>query len=583
MIKLCAAVAAMLLSCSTPPNPNPTVNTETKPTPAGIEGVWGGTIELASNGPPPRTVVVTSQGAVPTASIDGVGFALENKDGALSGRTKDGQELRLRRATQRGRLVGHYVQPPSSPWMSYPSAPPVVLTESDGGFRGTVEPFADRLRLYLAIRRAKDGRGTIAFIREPGRNLGRRFGTMTVRQSGDRYDLFDGSGHAQMSAVLAGDTLSLTIARLEQTVALTRRGRTNAPHYYPRASGVYSYSVPTAKGDGWKVGTLTSQGFDREAVVRLIETIATSEPTSWASPAVHSLLVARRGTLVVEEYFSGTTAHEPHDTRSAGKSFGTTLAGLADKRGLLEADAKLAPYLGRPPTDPRKAAITLEHAMTMTTGLECDDNDNDNSEGNEGRMQSQRDQPNWYQYIWSLPMVRRPGERAVYCSGGINLVGAAVAGATKQWIPDFFATALAEPLGIEHYHFNLMPNGQGYLGGGVRLRARDFAKLGQLYLQGGAWNGVQLLNPDWVMTATRAHASINEPNDYGYGWWLLSYDLGGEKVSGYYASGNGGQFIIVVPKLELVVAIMAGNYGNYFTWRSFRDYLAKDIAAAIVR
>ena len=85
------------------------------------------------------------------------------------------------------------------------------------------------------------------------------------------------------------------------------------------------------------------------------------------------------------------------------------------------------------------------------------------------------------------------------------------------------------------------------------------------------------------MTATRAHASINEPNDYGYGWWLLSYDLGGEKVSGYYASGNGGQFIIVVPKLELVVAIMAGNYGNYFTWRSFRDYLAKDIAAAIVR
>ena len=138
--------------------------------------------------------------------------------------------------------------------------------------------------------------------------------------------------------------------------------------------------------------------------------------------------------------------------------------------------------------DPRKDGVTLAHLMTYSAGLACNDND-EASPGNEGTMQGQSAQPNWWKYTLDLPMAHDPGKRYAYCSANINLVGGALTVGTKTWLPELFARTVARPLQFGRWHWNLMANGEGYLGGGAFLRPRDLLKIGQAYLDGGTWNG----------------------------------------------------------------------------------------------
>ncbi len=137
----------------------------------------------------------------------------------------------------------------------------------------------------------------------------------------------------------------------------------------------------------------------------------------------------------------------------------------------------------------------------------------------------------------------------------------------------FYGVNFARPLDIHRYHMNLIPLGNGYGAGGIYMRPRDFMKLGQLFLVGSRWNGRQVVSRRWVERATRPHSSINGENDYGYGWWINQYRVGGKTYHVYYASGNGGQLVIVIPELDLVVMFAGGNYGNFPTWGKFRDEL----------
>jgi CubicO group peptidase (beta-lactamase class C family) len=170
-----------------------------------------------------------------------------------------------------------------------------------------------------------------------------------------------------------------------------------------------------------------------------------------------------------------------------------------------------------------------------------------------------------------LPMARDPGAQAVYCSAGMNLAGGAIARASGAWLPAFFHTHLAAPLAFGPYHLQLTPGQDLYLGGGSYMRPRDFMKLGQLMLDGGRWNGRQILSKAWVARTLEAHAGLHGPDDYGYGWHRLTYQSGGRSYSAFGAAGNGGQLLIVIPDCDLVVMIMAANYGDYRTWRVFRD------------
>ena len=232
--------------------------------------------------------------------------------------------------------------------------------------------------------------------------------------------------------------------------------------------------------------------------------------------------------------------------------------------------------------DPRKQKITLANLMTHGSGLACDDNDDD-SPGNENTMWTQSAQPDFWKFMIDLPMSTDPGARYAYCSGGMNLVGAALTIGTKTWLPELFDRALARPLQFGRYYFNLSPAAQGYLGGGMRIRPRDLLKVGQLYLNGGTWNGKRIVAQSWVVRSTSKQVEGSIGTD-GYAWHRSELKSGTRTYSEYEANGNGGQFIIVVPELDLAVVFTAGNYGDYRVWRWFRDdMVANAIIPAIAK
>jgi CubicO group peptidase (beta-lactamase class C family) len=281
--------------------------------------------------------------------------------------------------------------------------------------------------------------------------------------------------------------------------------------------------------------------------------------------------------------------------RSASKTFASVLVGIADEHG-----AKLTPstavyplfsnYAAFANPDPRKQQITLRDIMTMSAGNACDDND-DKSPGNEDRMQQQRAQLDWYKYTLDLPMARDPGgPDALYCSADINLVGGTVASAMNAWLPDLFERYIARPLQFGHYYLNLMPDGQAYMGGGAYLRPRDQIKLGQLYLDHGIWNGRRIVSEKWVAESTSMHTrfspenSLGQEHQYGFGWHLHKVEVGGKSYRLFAAEGNGGQFVIVIPDLDLVVGINGGSYGEFRKWYSWELKLVPQyIVPAAVR
>jgi CubicO group peptidase (beta-lactamase class C family) len=278
---------------------------------------------------------------------------------------------------------------------------------------------------------------------------------------------------------------------------------------------------------------------------------------------------------VLEEYFAGHDRERLHDLRSGSKTFASVLAGAARLHGApIELDAPVARRFARyqPLANPdlRKNRITLRHLMTMSTGLACDENDND-SPGSEGRMQGQAAQPDWYRFALDLPMAAAPGERYAYCSAGVNLVGGVIGSATGEWLPSLFDRLVARPLQIRRYAMNLTPTGEGYFGGGMRMRPRDYLKFGQLYLDGGRWNGRRVVSRAWVDESTRRQIEAGNGSADGLNWHLYTLASGGRAWREYEANGNGGQLLVVLPELDLVVVFTAGNYNSYGVWRKFRD------------
>ena len=240
--------------------------------------------------------------------------------------------------------------------------------------------------------------------------------------------------------------------------------------------------------------------------------------------------------------------------------------------------------------DPRKERITLSHLMTHSAGLACNDND-ENSPGNEDRMQNQREQPNWWKYTLDLPMAFEPGERYAYCSANINLAGGALTGATRTWLPELFERSVARPLQFGRWHWNLMPTGEGYIGGGAHLRPRDLLKIGQAYLDGGVWNGSRIVPAEWVRDSTIPRMPINPAttgysaeefgNYYGEGadglaWHMNPLMVGGRSVAAYAASGNGGQVLLVIPEYEMTVVFTGGNYGQGNVWTRWGQQIVGD-------
>jgi len=311
---------------------------------------------------------------------------------------------------------------------------------------------------------------------------------------------------------------------------------------------------------------------------------------------IQGLLIARHGKLVFEDYFYGFDRERPHDMPSSSKTFATLLAGIAADHRMLRTDTRIVPlFPGYQPLsnpDRRKDRITLRDLMTMSPGPRL-------RRREPGIAKKRRHdagpggQLDWYRYTLDLPMVSDPGGTApIYCSASIHVVGGAVRQATKQWLPEVFreyVEYVARPLQFGMYHINLTPTGEAYMGGGMYVRPRDQLKLGQLYLNKGMWGGHRVISERWVReswnaagTFKRGVVPFDKDHRYGYAWHIHDLEWQGRKYRDYYAGGNGGQNVIVIPDLDMVIGITGGSYGEGMRFMRFElEYVPKYIIAAV--
>ncbi len=286
---------------------------------------------------------------------------------------------------------------------------------------------------------------------------------------------------------------------------------------------------------------------------------------------ITSVVVARHGAPIYERYFDKEGAESLRNTRSVTKTVTGMLLGLAMDRQLLRIDTPVLPYFPelRPLAyaDPRKDKITVEDFLTMSSLLECDD-DNQYSRGNEERMYLVED---WSRFVADLPIRGFPewqprpenspyGRAWSYCTAGVTLLGPLLEKVSGQSVQDFAAANLFKPLGIDKVKWQLQPKGSAMTGGGLQLRSIDLMKLGQLYLNGGRWHGKQVIPAEWVKQSIAPHAKARDSVDYGYLWWLQTFKVSGRNVKSYGMAGSGGNKVFVLPELDSVVVITTTNF-----------------------
>ncbi|MBL8517007.1 MAG: serine hydrolase [Betaproteobacteria bacterium] len=257
---------------------------------------------------------------------------------------------------------------------------------------------------------------------------------------------------------------------------------------------------------------------------------------------------------------------KPPDLRSATKSITAILTGIALERGhipsLKSRVADLLPeYKAAMLADPRKAAMTVEDLLTMKSGLDCDDW-TPGSPGHEDTMYEKRD---WLAFWAAVPSREAPGARFSYCTGNVIALGAIIARGSGVALDAFAESALFAPLGITGARWDTFNRGKGIdAGGHLRLQPADFAKIGELVLNGGRWQDKQVVSANWISAMTTAHADIpGRKQRYGYLWWIDATSqpsLPSTRL--LMAWGNGGNFLIVMPELKAVAAFTGTRFNQ---------------------
>jgi CubicO group peptidase (beta-lactamase class C family) len=262
-------------------------------------------------------------------------------------------------------------------------------------------------------------------------------------------------------------------------------------------------------------------------------------------PRLHSLLVSWRGTLVLEEYFNGARATRPANVKSVSKSLISALVGIGIDRGLIPSVREpIAPYfpgLLEGGDAAPKRQITIEDLLTMRSGLESTSGHNYGS-----WVRS----PNWVRFVLSRPLEATPGQTIEYSTGNTHLLSAILTRVTRMSTWRFAQEALAQPLGFSLPHWPRDPQGIYFGGNEMLMRPRDMIAVGELYLKRGRVNGRQVIPESWIEASWVPRGrSYWSDQQYGYGWWIRDF----ADVRAYFAWGFGGQYIFVVPELELVI------------------------------
>lgn len=317
-------------------------------------------------------------------------------------------------------------------------------------------------------------------------------------------------------------------ADLPQTIWFARRSPGNAPYQFKAF-------IPPDLKDGLEVGSLQDAGLDVALIGKMVEQIANETHKN-----VDSVLLIKKGKLVLEEYFYQYDRDKLHQLRSATKSVVSALVGIAlDKKLIANKEDKVVSFFPEyeiKNLSAEKRAITFEHLLASESGLACEDG-NPQSPGEEQKMNATSD---WAHFILDLPMIDSPGQTGRYCTGGVILLGRILEKASGKKLPDFAAENLFNKLGITNYRWNFKLDSSSFDDAcQLHMRPRDMAKLGLLYANEGQWKGKQVISRDWV-TASLSRQSVVRGVDYGYLWWRQWLNVNGTRVDGVTAKGNGG-------------------------------------------
>lgn len=333
---------------------------------------------------------------------------------------------------------------------------------------------------------------------------------------------------------------------------------------------VYVYKIPPQTEDGWKTASLADVGMDETPLIEFMDDLLNE-----IDHRIHGILIVKEDKLVFEEYFSGYAFYHgaltdfnretKHNLASVTKSFTSALIGLAiDYSFIQNVNQKVFSFFPEynDLNDEKKNKITLKHLLTMSSGLEWDESTYPYTDTRNDVAQL------WHQndpirYVLSKSMVSEPGTQFLYNSGTTNVLGEVIRRTTGLRADDFADQYLFNPLGIIDSSWEELPKNVCFTSGDLKLRPRDMAKLGDLYLHGGIWQGQQIISKWWIDESTKSFISA-APQwlnwEYGYQWWLNTYEFNSQQIEFICAQGWGGQKIFIFPSLDMIVVTTAGYY-----------------------
>ena len=350
-------------------------------------------------------------------------------------------------------------------------------------------------------------------------------------------------------------------------------------------SSQYTYRPPENINDGFDIGSLDEVNIDSVLIVKAVDSIYQGRYKE-----VHSMLIYKDDKLVFEEYFKGhkfrydTTNHHGelvtwdrtklHSIMSVTKSIVSACIGIAIDNGFIESvHQSIFDYLPEYQhlNKDGKDKITIEHLLTMTSGLEWNEWDLPYSNPkNDVIMMYQAEDP--VTYVLNRPLIDEFGKSFKYAGGCNILLGEILKNATKMNIDEFSGKYLFEPLGIDPYYWSQYKNGVVDAAGSIKITPRDMAKIGVTFLNKGVWNGKQIISEKWVDKSAASFPGNNWLNNwddhwgmkgYSYSWWTHLFSRSGKRINMFYAAGWGGQYIMAIPELNTVVVFTGGNFVSY--------------------
>ena len=326
---------------------------------------------------------------------------------------------------------------------------------------------------------------------------------------------------------------------------------------------------------GWKTSIPEKQGMDSAKLLMADEFIQNRLPDAF------SLLVVKNGYLVFEKYYSWGSREKYAEVHSVTKSFTSALIGIALDKGYLNSvDQKLVDFFPEYITDesdPMKKEISLRHLLTMSAGFKWND-------WGPSMRKWLYFSPDWVKSAIQLPQENNPGEVFNYNSSTSHLLSAILSKSTETSTLDFAKQYLFVPLGIQSAYWHVDQQGYNIGGFGLGLSARDLAKFGFLYLNNGYWNGQSIVSEIWVKESTSQQIqTVSHPIygefQYGYQWWVKKVD----GCKSFRARGKRGQFIVVVPELDLVIAVTSNPGQSHPPTAIHYNPLFDLVAAAVKR